>query len=133
MIEIADEEQRLRLKPEIHDLIQERIVASRSKLPNQHQGHDAILEEINKTLKSLIPSTPSQRYWEIAAHNCTKFEKLHTNLFNMIGYSESEPRGPRTHPNFIAESISNRFRVQIRKTQFVNLIMFFMISTANRY
>ena len=115
MIEIADEEQRLRLKPEIHDLIQEKIVTSRSK---QHQGHDAILEEINKTLKSLIPSTPSQRYWEIAARNCTKFEKLRTNLFNVIGYSESEPRGPRTRPNFIAES--NRFRVQIRKTQFVN-------------
>src|SRR6185436_5195585 len=32
LIEIADEEQRLRLKPEIDRLIQERIVTSRSKL-----------------------------------------------------------------------------------------------------
>jgi hypothetical protein len=52
LIEVADEEQWLRLKPEVRKLIQERIVISRSK----HQGHDAILEEINKTLKSLIPS-----------------------------------------------------------------------------
>jgi HEAT repeat protein len=57
LIEIADEEQRLRLKPEINKLVQERVVTSRSKLSNQHQGHDAILEEINKQLKSLIPST----------------------------------------------------------------------------
>lgn len=118
LIEIADEEQMLRLKPEICSLIQEKIVTSRSKLLDQHQGHDAILEEINKTLKSLIPPIPSQRHWEIAARNCTKFLKLRTNLFNIIGFSESETYGPRTRPNFIAESY--RFRVQIRKTQFVN-------------
>ena len=71
LIEVADEEQWLRLKPEVRKLIQERIVISRSKLANQHQGHDAILEEINKALKSLVPSAPSQQHWEIAAHNCT--------------------------------------------------------------
>ena len=113
LIEVAVEEQWLRLKPEVRKLIQERIVISRSKLSNQHQGHDAILEEINKTLKSLIPSTPSQRHWEIAARNCTKFERLRTNLFNVIGYSESEIYRPRTRPSSIAES--NRFRVQIRR------------------
>ena len=118
LIEVVDEEQRLRLKPEIHNLIQERIVTSRSKLANQHQGHDAILEEINKTLKSLIPPIPSQRHWEIAARNCTKFVKLRTNLFNIIGYSESESHSPRTRPSFIIES--NRFRGRIRETQFVN-------------
>ena len=85
LIEIADEEQRLRLKPEINKLVQERVVTSRSKLSNQHQGHDAILEEINKQLKSLIPSIPLQRHWEIAARNCTKFVKLRNNLFNIIG------------------------------------------------
>ena|SRR5438128_11471140 len=55
---------------------------------------------------------------DIAACNCTKFEKLRTNFFNVIGCSESEIHRPRTRPSFIAES--NRFRVQIRKTQFVN-------------
>src|SRR5437763_1471598 len=75
LIELADEEQRLRLRPEIDKLIQERIVTSRSKLSDQHQGHDAILEEINKTLKSLVPSIPSQRHWDIAARNYTKFLK----------------------------------------------------------
>ena len=64
--EIADEEQRLRLKSEIHKLIQERVVTLRSKLSNQHQGHDTILEEIDKELKSLIPSISSQQHWEIA-------------------------------------------------------------------
>ncbi|RIB06741.1 hypothetical protein C2G38_2147907 [Gigaspora rosea] len=118
LIEVTDEEQMLRLKPEIRNLIQERIVTSRSKLSNQHQGHDAILEEINKSLKSLIPPIPSQRHWEIAARNCTKFSKLRTNIFNIIGYSESEVNEPRTRPGFTVES--RRFRVQIRKANFVN-------------
>ncbi|RHZ76742.1 hypothetical protein Glove_194g89 [Diversispora epigaea] len=96
LIEVADEEQMLRLKPKINYLIQERIVTSRSELLNQHQGHDAILEEINKALKSLIPPTSSQRHWEIAAHNCTKFLKLCTNFFNVIGYSDNESHKPRT-------------------------------------
>jgi hypothetical protein len=117
-IEMADEEQMLRLKPEVRKLIQERVVTSRSKLPNQHQGHDAILEEINKDLKSLIPSVPSQRHWEIAARNCTKFVTLRTKLLHVIGYAETETHRPRTRPSFIAESY--RFRVRIRKTQFVN-------------
>ena len=43
---------------------------------------------------------------------------MRANLFNIIGFSESETHGPRTRPSFIAESC--RFQVQIRKTQFVN-------------
>ena len=66
----------------------------------------------------MVPSIPSQRHWEIAARNYTKFLKLRTNLFNIIGYSENETYGPRIRPNFIVES--RRFRVRIRKTQFVN-------------
>ena len=46
---ITDEDPKIPIKT--HKLIRERIVTSRSKLSNQHQGHDAILEEINKTLK----------------------------------------------------------------------------------
>ena len=114
LIETAYEEQRLRLRPKIDRLIEERIVTSRSELSDQHQDHDAILEEINKTLKLLVPSIPSQRHWEIAARNYTKF-KLRANLFNIIGYSENETYGPRIRPNFIAES--RRFRVRIRKIQ----------------
>ncbi|CAG8731841.1 15483_t:CDS:1 [Cetraspora pellucida] len=118
LIKIADEEQMLRLRPEIRNLIQERVVTSRSKLLNQHQGHDAILEEINKSLKSLIPPIPSQWYWEIVAYNCTNFSKLCTNIFNIIEYSESEANGPRTYSSFTTKS--RRFWVQIRKAQFVN-------------
>ena len=44
--------------------------------------------------------------------------KLRTNLFNVIGYTENETHKPRTRPSFTAES--QRFRVRIRKTQFVN-------------
>lgn len=75
------------------------------------------MEEINKTLESLVPAIPSQRHWEIAARNYTKFLKLRTNLFNVIGYNESEMHGPRTRPSFTAES--RRFWVRIRKTEFV--------------
>ncbi|CAG8625127.1 21005_t:CDS:2, partial [Racocetra persica] len=66
--------------------------------------HDAILEEINKSLKSLIPLIPSQQHWEIAARNCTKFVKLHTNLFNLIEFSENEAHEPRIRSNYISES-----------------------------
>jgi hypothetical protein len=34
---------------------------------------DAVLEEINKTLKSLIPPVPQLKHWKIAARNCKKF------------------------------------------------------------
>src|SRR6266540_3567912 len=104
LIEITDKEQMLRLKPEIYSLIQEKIVTSRSKLLDQYQGHDAILEEINKALKSLIPPIHLQRHWKITARNCTKFLKLRTNLFNIIGFFESETHEPHTHPNFIVKS-----------------------------
>ncbi|CAG8773276.1 13626_t:CDS:2, partial [Rhizophagus irregularis] len=58
LIEIADEEQLMRLHPTIY---------------TQHQGLDAILEEVNKALKTLIPPVSQQRHWEIAARNCKKF------------------------------------------------------------
>jgi len=73
LIEAVDEEQMLRLKPEIRNLIEKKTLVSRSGRSNQHQGLDAILEEVNKALKSLIPPIPSQRHWQIAARNCTKF------------------------------------------------------------
>ncbi|CAG8821776.1 10007_t:CDS:2, partial [Racocetra persica] len=86
--------------PEVFNLIQERIVTSRSKLSNQHQGHDAILEEINRALKSLIPLIPSQ------------------HIGKLQHYSESETQEPRTRPGFTDES--SCYRAQIRKTQFIN-------------
>ena len=54
----------------------------------------------------------------MAARNYTKFLKLRTNIFNVIGYSEHEAHVTRTRPGFLNES--RRFRVRIRKTQFVN-------------
>jgi hypothetical protein len=76
LIEIADEEQLLRLHPEIKQCVELYSVLSRSGYHNQHQGLDAVLEEVNKALKALIPPTPSQRHWQIAARNCTKFIKV---------------------------------------------------------
>ena len=54
-IEVTDEEQLMRLHPEIRELIEKYSVVSRSEWLNQHQGLDAILEEINKSLKTLVP------------------------------------------------------------------------------
>ena len=68
------------LRPEIKKLIEENSVVSRSGWSNQHQGLDAILEEINKSLKVLIPPVPTQKHWEIAARNCTKFMSVSINI-----------------------------------------------------
>jgi hypothetical protein len=73
LIEISDEVQLMKLHPIIRDTIEQNCVVSRSGLYNQHQGMDAILEEINKTLKSLIPPVPQLKHWKIAARNCKKF------------------------------------------------------------
>ncbi|KAF0525574.1 hypothetical protein F8M41_014451 [Gigaspora margarita] len=108
----------LKLKPEIYNLIQENMVISQSGLLDQHQGLDAILEEINKALKSLIPPISSQHHWEIAACNCMKFIKLRNNFFNLINYHESDFHKKHTRPNFAVESC--RFNVKIRKTKFLN-------------
>ncbi|KAF0511720.1 hypothetical protein F8M41_018199 [Gigaspora margarita] len=94
------------------------MVISRSGLSDQHQGLDAILEEINKALKSLIPPIPSQHHWEVAARNCMKFIKLHNNFFNLINYHESDFHKKCTRPDFAVESC--RFRIKIRKTNFLD-------------
>ena len=52
--------------------MEKHCVLYRPGLSNQHQGLDAILEEVNKTLKSLIPSAPQLRHWKIAARNLKK-------------------------------------------------------------
>lgn len=76
LIELTDEEQFLRLHPEIRQLIEKNSVISRSGWSNQHQGLDAIIEEVNKALKTLIPPVPTQKHWEIAARNCIDFMKV---------------------------------------------------------
>ena len=81
-IEVADEEQLMRLRPEIRQIIECNSVVARSGRSNQHQGLDAILEEVNKTLKTLIPPIPAQKHWEMAARNCTKFMKVRINIIN---------------------------------------------------
>jgi hypothetical protein len=63
----------MKLHPNIRNIIEQNYLISRSGLINQHQGMDAILEEINKALKALIPPIPQQHHWIIAAHNCKKF------------------------------------------------------------
>lgn len=72
-IEVADEEQQLRLCPEVRQIIEQISVVSRSGWMSQHQGLDAILEEVNKALKALVPPVPTLKHWEIAARNCIKF------------------------------------------------------------
>ena len=74
----------MRLHPEVQQLIEQNSVVSRSGWSNQHQGLDAILEEINKALKALVPPVPTQRHWEIAARNCMKFIKV--NIISTFYY-----------------------------------------------
>ncbi|KAF0478013.1 hypothetical protein F8M41_024116 [Gigaspora margarita] len=121
LIEISYEETLLNLKPQIREIIENISVISCSGLQNQHQGLDAIIEEINKALKSLIPPIPSQQHWEIAARNYINFLKLRTNLFNIIGYEDNESSEPRTRPNPYIEQ--QHFRIYLRKKQFLNPII----------
>src|SRR3989337_1243554 len=65
LIEVSDEVQSMRLRP-----------------------------EVNKALKSLIPPVPQYHHWKIAARNCKKFIELRDNLFKLIGYNDST-LGPR--------------------------------------
>ena len=51
---------------------------------SQHQGLDAILEEVNKALKALVPPVPTQKHWEIAARNCIKFLMVIINIIICI-------------------------------------------------
>src|SRR3989337_1513317 len=73
LIEVSDEVQSMRLRPEVYEIIEKNSVVSRSGLYEQHQGLDAIIEEVNKALKSLIPPVPQYHHWKIAARNCKKF------------------------------------------------------------
>jgi hypothetical protein len=75
-IEVADEEQLLCLRPEVRQIIEQNSVVSRSGWMSQYQGLDAILEEVNKTLKALVPPVPTQKHWIIAARNSIKFMKV---------------------------------------------------------
>ncbi|CAG8551857.1 6642_t:CDS:2 [Scutellospora calospora] len=61
-IEIDYEEQLLRLYSEIRKIVELYSIISRSSYCNQHQGLDAILEEINKYLKALILPISTQRH-----------------------------------------------------------------------
>lgn len=79
-IEVSDEEQQLRLCPEVRQIIEQNSVVSRSGWMSQHQGLDAILEEVNKALKALVPPVPTQKHWKIAARNCIKFLMVTTNI-----------------------------------------------------
>jgi hypothetical protein len=76
LLEVSHEALLSHLKPPVRKNIEKALVISRSGLWNQHQGLDAILEEFNKSLKSMIPPVPSQHHWEIAARNCKNFMKV---------------------------------------------------------
>ncbi|RIB06887.1 hypothetical protein C2G38_2215983 [Gigaspora rosea] len=108
LLEVSYEKTLLNLKPQIRENIKNFSVLSRSELQNQHQGLDAIIEEINKALKSLIPPVPSQHHWEIAARNYVNFLK------------DNEDSEQRTQPNSYMEQ--QRFRTYLRKKQFLNPI-----------
>ena len=56
LIEVADEVQLMQLHPDIRRIIEENCVVSRSGIYEQHQGLDAIMEEVNKTLKTFNTS-----------------------------------------------------------------------------
>ncbi|KAF0545762.1 hypothetical protein F8M41_001936 [Gigaspora margarita] len=117
LIEVADEVQLMQLYPKVYDIVENNSVIYRSGICNQHQGLDAIIEEINKNLEALIPPVPQYHHWKIAARNCKKFVKLRNNLFKIIGYN-NQSSGPRTRPEATIEC--QRFQALLRGLEFVN-------------
>ncbi|RHZ65134.1 hypothetical protein Glove_319g192 [Diversispora epigaea] len=85
---------------------------------NQYQGLDAILEEVNKALKSLIPPVPQQHHWKIVARNCKKFFQLRQNFFKLIGSNDIQTNSPRIRPESTVEC--QRFQTHLRKLDFLN-------------
>ena len=84
------------------------------------------MEEVNKTLKTLIPLIPQHHHWKIAARNCKKFLEvllifqlklvnniyikliydriqLRNNLLEVIEYNDYQFLGPRTRPESTIE------------------------------
>ncbi|RHZ81878.1 hypothetical protein Glove_117g595 [Diversispora epigaea] len=118
LIEIADEIQLMQLYPEICEVIEKYCVVSRSGIYEQHQGLDAILEEVNKMLKTLILSVPQYYHWKIVTRNCKKFFKLRSNLFKSIGYNDLLSSGSRIRPESTIEY--QRFRIHLRSHEFVD-------------
>lgn len=118
LIEVADEVQLMRLHPEVCETIEKNCVVSRSGIYEQHQGLDAIIEEVNKALKALIPPVPQYHHWKLAARNCKKFFELRNNLFKLIGYNDLQTTGPRTRPESTMEC--QRFRIHLRSFKFTN-------------
>ncbi|CAG8481033.1 6224_t:CDS:2, partial [Scutellospora calospora] len=76
------------------------------------------IQEVNKTLKTLIPPVLQHYHWTIAARNCKKFIELQSNLFKVIRYNDRQTFGPRTRPELTLEC--RRFRIQLRSLDFVN-------------
>ncbi|RHZ88894.1 hypothetical protein Glove_20g27 [Diversispora epigaea] len=60
--EIVDEIQLMQLHPEIREIIEKYYVVSRSGICEQHQGLNTIIKEVNKALKTLIPSVPQHHH-----------------------------------------------------------------------
>ncbi len=52
---------------------------------SQHQGMDVILEEVNKTLKALVPPAPTPKHWTIASRNSIKFMKVSGDYY-LVAY-----------------------------------------------
>ncbi len=76
---------------------------SRSGIYEQHQGLDAIIEEVNKALKALIPPVSQYHHWKVAARNCKRFFELRNNLFNLIDYNDLQTLELRIQPESTME------------------------------
>ncbi|RIB21667.1 hypothetical protein C2G38_2175981 [Gigaspora rosea] len=88
LIEVANEVQLMQLHSEIHEIVEKNCVVSRSGIYEQHQWLDAIIEE------------------------------LRNNLFQVIGYNDYQPSGPRSQPESTMEC--QQFRTFLRNSEFVN-------------
>ncbi len=59
--------QLIQLHSEVREIIENYCIVSRLGIYEQHQELDVIIEEVNKTLKSLISPISQYHHWKITA------------------------------------------------------------------
>ncbi|CAG8511279.1 5645_t:CDS:2, partial [Scutellospora calospora] len=99
LIEVADEIQLMQLSSEIRNIVKRNCIISWSRLYEQYQGLDTIIEKINKVLKALIPPISQDHHWKIAMR---KEYELDDNLKNFIYFAKMAQQ------KFITETFINK-------------------------
>lgn len=110
-IELWDEIDRLRYPPKICQLVNKFEAISRSGRASAHQGTDAVLEEMNKSVKHWISGLPSASAWESVVRNHDDLVELRKLVFSSLSLKDPESV-ERRRPDYYEEKLSWRAKLR---------------------